>query len=309
MKKRSNGEFYFNLYQFFNQNLIEAIIGSKIKTIELEKYFYGQKIDIYAVDIYNNKIFVESMLTPADKRHKDFILKLIKNIDDNSMIIVQAPKIKDEILADIIENIKMSKKNIGFYAIAINQDFINKINNLNKINTLQVVDNIKNIRIDYDIFEIIEKYKVDIKNEIQEKNEIKIINTVEKRNSLLIKAIREKAYFFPTVYREKRCLANRIISYSAGKTDINYSISVEDRSGNAFVAIQFPTSYGCIYKQLKRDRIKIKEQVYNHLEFLDEELIIRAYIAKEHIIYKKIDIIAQTFADFVKYFNKYIFSI
>ena len=72
---KSNSEFFFNLYQKFNKELLEELLDEELDELLLEKYYLGQKIDIYSkIKGTTTGVFVESMLNRADIRHLNFIL-------------------------------------------------------------------------------------------------------------------------------------------------------------------------------------------------------------------------------------------
>ncbi|NLM05134.1 MAG: hypothetical protein GX214_08955, partial [Clostridiales bacterium] len=133
------------------------------------------------------------------------------------------------------------------------------------------------------------------------------ISKVERRNQILIEEIKKRIHYFPTVFREKRCLDNRILSYSAGKSDVKYFVSVEDRNGDSFVSIQFTKETGEIYKEIEKNGEIFRNKIGYNVEFDDESFIIRTDIKDKEFIYKTIDNLAQVFEGYVFYLSNYIF--
>lgn len=304
---KSNSEFFFNLYQKLNKELLEEILDEELDVLLLEKYYLGQKIDLYSkVKGTTTGVFVESMLQKADKRHLDFLLKLIDNIEDNAIIVFQAQAFSDKILEKILNKIRKSGKKIDLYAIKIDKYVIKEITELNEIHFLKVIDEIHEIKVS-NPFNIVEKYVSIREHKPEEKVEKQKISKVERRNQILIEEIRKRTHYFPTVFREKRCLDNRILSYSAGKSDVNYFISVEDRNRDSFVSIQFSKDTEDIYNEIKKMRKNFSEKIRFNVNFDDSSLIIRTDIHSRQHIYKTIDDIAQIFERFVFYLSNYIF--
>ncbi|WP_313232121.1 hypothetical protein [Tissierella praeacuta] len=304
---RSNSEFFFNLYQKFNKELLEEVLDEDLDELLLEKYYLGQKIDLYSqIKGTATGIFIESMLSRADVRHLDFILKLIDNIEDNAIIVFQAESFTDKIIERILNKIRKSGKAIDFYAIEISKALIESMDDLKEEHFLKVIDRLCSLEVS-NPFNIVEKYVSIEGHRIIKKIEGKRISRIEKRNRLLIKAIREKLYYYPTIYREKRCLANRILTYSAGRSDVNYFISVEDRNGDSFVSVEFSGETENIYRGIKRKRKNFEKKIGYDVKFDDENLIIRTDISYKKFIYKTIDDIADVFERYVFFLSNYIF--
>ena len=306
-KIKNNTEFFFNLYQRSNKKVIEEILDVELDELLLEKYYLGQKVDLYTtVRGTTTEVFIESMLNRADVRHLNFILKLINNIEDNAIIIFQAESFSDKILEKIIGKIRKFNKTIDLYAIEIDKTLIKEIEDLREIHFLKITEKLCHIEVS-NPFNIVEKYVSIREHKPEEKVEKQKISKVERRNQILIEEIRKRTYYFPTVFREKRCLDNRILSYSAGKSDVNYFISVEDRNRDSFVSIQFSKDTEEIYKEIKRNGEIFRNKIGYNVNFDDSSLIIRTDIYSRQHIYKTIDDLAQIFERFVFYLSNYIF--
>ncbi len=305
-KIRSNGEFYFNLYQKLNKELLEEILDIELEDLLLEKYYLGQKIDLYGiVKGTTTQVFIESMLTKSDNRHLAFILKLIENIENNAIVIFEAETFTDEIIEKILSKIKASGKIMDFYAVEIDEKIIKEIEDLNDIHFLKVIDRMSLLNISYPL-NIVEKYisikEYKIEDELVQDNSSKI----ERRNQLLIDAIRERLSYYPTIHRERRCMANRVLTYGAGRTGIDYAISVEDRAGDSFVSVRFAEETESIYKTIKTNRIKFEEKIGYHVKFDDVNLTIKTNPIDKSFIYKTIDDLANVFELYVFYLSNYI---
>ncbi len=304
---RNNNEFFFNLYQKLNKELLEGILDVELDELLLEKYYLGQKIDLYSkITGTTTEVFIESMLYRSDKRHLDFLLKLIDSIENNAIIIFQAESFTDKILEKIIGKIRKLNKTIDFYAIEIDKTLIKEIEDLREIHFLKITEKLCHIEVS-NPFNIVEKYVSIREHKPEEKVEKQKISKVERRNQILIEEIRKRTYYFPTVFREKRCLDNRILSYSAGKSDVNYFISVEDRNRDSFVSIQFSKDTEEIYKEIKRNGEVFRNKIGYNVNFDDESFIIRTDIKDKEFIYKTIDDLAQVFERYVFYLSNYIF--
>lgn len=303
---RSNSEFFFNLYQKLNKGLIEEILNENLNEFMLEKYYLGQKIDLYSQKKGTaTGVFIESMLSRADGRHLNFILKLIDNIEDNAIIVFQAESFTDKIIEKILGKIRKSSKTIDFYAIEINKELIKEIEGLKQVHFLKVIEKSCKIGV-ANPFNIVEKYISIKEHKVMEGVERQKISRVEGRNELLIEEIRKRSHYFPTVFREKRCITNRILSYSAGKSDVNYFISVEDRNGDSFVSVQFTEETEKIYKKIKRRKQSFREKVGYDVKFDDVKLIIRTELIDREFIYKTMDDLAEIFDKYVFYLSNYI---
>lgn len=304
---RNNNEFFFNLYQKLNKELLEGILDVELDELLLEKYYLGQKIDLYSkITGTTTEVFIESMLYRSDKRHLDFLLKLIDSIENNAIIIFQAESFTDKILEKIIGKIRKLNKTIDFYAIEIDNRLIKEVKNLKDIHFLKVIEKLYQIEV-FNPFNVVEKYLSIKEHKILEGIERQKISRIESRNQLLIEEIRRRLHYFPTVFREKRCIDNRILSYSAGKSDVNYFISVEDRNGDSFVSIEFSREAENIYRKVKRRRQSFRERIGYDVKFDDVNLIIRTEIIDREFIYKTIDDLAQIFERYVFYLSNYIF--
>ena len=143
-------------------------------------------------------------------------MKLIDNIEDNAIIIFQAESFTDKIIEKILSKIKTSGKAIDFYAIEIDKTLIKEIEALKKIHFLKVTEKLCYIEVS-NPFNIVDKHISIKEHQVLKGVERQNISRVEGRNEMLINEIRKKLYYFPTVFREKRCIDNRILSYSAGK--------------------------------------------------------------------------------------------
>ncbi|CAK7075207.1 hypothetical protein [Tissierella sp.] len=303
---RSSSEFFFNLYQKFNKELLEEILDEELDVLLLEKYYLGQKIDLYSkVKGTTTGVFVESMLQKADKRHLDFLLKLIDNIEDNAIIVFQAQAFSDKILEKILNKIRKCEKKIDFFAIEIDKYLIEEIESLNDIHFLNVINKLCDLNFSNSL-NIVEKHvsieEHKIKNEYEgEKN-----SRIEKRNKLLIQAIREKIFYYPTIYRERRCIANRVLTFGAGRAGIDYAISLEDRVGDTFVSVRFAETTEKIYKAIKTKGQKFKQAMGHDVKFDDANLIIRTDLKDKEFIYKTIDDLVEIFERYVFYLSNYI---
>lgn len=306
-KVKSNSEFFFNLYQKLNKELLEEVLDEELDELLLEKYYLGQKVDLYGViKGITTEVFIESMLSRSDRRHLDFLLKLIDNIENNAIIIFQAESFTDKIIEKILGKIKTSGKAIDFYAIEIDKTLIKEVEALKKIHFLKVTEKLCHIEAS-NPFNIVDKYISIKEHRVLKGVERQNISRVEGRNEMLINEIRKKLYYFPTVFREKRCIDNRILSYSAGKSDVNYFISVEDRNGNSFVSVEFSRETENIYRKVKKRRQSFREKVGYDVKFDDVNLIIRTELIDREFIYKTIDDLAQIFERYVFYLSNYIF--
>ncbi len=304
---RNNSEFFFNLYQKFNKEILEEILDKKLDELLLEKYYLGQKVDVYCtVKGVTTEVFIESMLSKADGRHLHFILKLIDNVESNAIIVFQAKSFTDKIIEKILSKVKKSGKIIGFYAIEIDETLIKFMESLNEVHFLKVIEKIKGIEVS-NPFNIVEKYNSIGEHGVLEEIERQKMSRVEGRNEMLINEIRKKLDYFPTVFREKRCLNNRILSYSAGRSDVTYFISIEDRNGNSFVSVQFTKDTVDIYKKIKSKKQNFREKVGYDIKFDDANLMIRTELIDREFIYKTIDDLAEIFERYVFYLSNYIF--
>ena len=306
-KIRNNGEFYFNLYQKLNKELLEEVLEIELEDLLLEKYYMGQKIDLYGtVKNTTTQVFIESMLKKSDNRHLEFILKLIDNIEDNSIIIFQAEDFTDKIIEKILRKINQSGKSVDFYAVEIDKNLIKQIEDLNDIHFLKVVDKICVLNSSNPL-NIVEKLISIKEHEIEDECEKNNMSKIEKRNELLIDAIRERLSYYPTIHRERRCMANRVITYGAGRTGIDYAISIEDRAGDSFVCVRFTEETEAIFKAIRMKREKLEEKIGYHVDFDDVNMIIRTDLMDKEFIYKTIDDIADIFELYVFYLSNYIF--
>ena len=306
VKIRGNSEFYLNLFQKFHKELLEELIDEKLENILVEKYYFGQKIDLYAVVAgKSTEVFVESMLKKSDNRHLDFILKLIENIEGDAIIIFQAEAFNDKIIATILDKIRQSGKGISFFAIEISRELIERMESMNQVHFLRVVDEASSLEI-VNPFTVVEKFVYRKRNVNIEKLSETKKSKLERRNELLVKTIREKMPYFPTIYRERRCLANRIVTYGAGRTGVDYCISAEDRSGNAFVSLRFAKEAKETYAEIKRKRKPLMREMEIDIDFDDVNLVIRTDIEGEKHIFKTMDDIADIFDKYVFFLSDYL---
>lgn len=306
VKTRGNSEFYLNLFQKFHKELLEELIDEQLEDLLVEKYYFGQKIDLYAVVAgKSTEVFVESMTKKSDKRHLEFISMLIDNIEGDAIIIFQAEAFNDKIIATILDKIRKSGKGISFFAIEISRELIARMELLNQVHFLKVVDEVASMDI-LNPFTVVEKFINGKRNvNIEKSREIKK-SKIERRNELMVKAIREKIHYFPTVQRERRCLENRIVTYGAGRTGVDYVISAEDRLGNAFVSLRFAEEAKATYGAIKQKRNGLKKLMSLAMDFDDKNLIIRTDVSENKFIYKTIDDIVDIFAKYVFFLSDYI---
>lgn len=253
-----NKEFIFNLFLKFYPNVISDSINYNIKDLELEKSYFERKIDAYSRLDTNREVFIESQLNQADEQHLTQIKFIIENIPsgNHAVIIWIAKRFNFEMINEIENQIKNSKKNIEFIAICLNDELIQTLNLLSNIDEFEIIDNLSQL---YSVtkFEVVAKfYRKYLEVETCVDNaEDKYSTEKQKTMERILEEIREQMSYFPTVHRERK-LEGNILILGGGKSDINYTAGI-NRCDKIFVELRFHENTKEIFNFLyqKRDEI------------------------------------------------------
>lgn len=300
---RKNTEFFMNIFLKQNKHLLEEVIGGGIEEVLLEKNFFGQKIDMYSkLSKSKREVFFECTTGPSTKRHISFFRGVLKSIDSPSDIVYIAQTFTEKHLQSIIAQIKHTKMPIRFYAVEVSEELVSEVEKCSNSHSMLVYDIISQMTIENPL-NVIEQINFGDSNQLKEMRFEESERTIiEKRNATLIKEIREKVPHFLNCWREKKVLSNRILHYSAGRTDATYFLCVGDRHERAFVSVAFGIPSSQIYQQLKEDEEKYQQSIDESIEFDDEIQAITVNLPPVHV-YRRIDMVVELFAKFVKQFS------
>lgn len=300
---RKNSEFLMNFYLMNNKHILEEMIGEEMEEVLLEKNFFGQKIDMYSqLSKCKREVFFECTTGTSTQRHISFFRGLLYNIDTPSCIVYIAQSFVEKHLQSIIACIKSSKKPISFYAIEASEELISEIEGLCGCHSMLVYDRIAQIIIEspLDLVENIDFASAkNAKETAYDENERTII---EKRNATMINGLRKQIPQFMNCWREKKVISNRILHYSAGRSDVTYFLCAGDRHERAFVSLGFGAQASHIYYKIREDEVKYRQRIDESIDFNDEIKAITVNIPPVHV-YRRIDMVVEIFSKFVKHFS------
>lgn len=294
-----NKEFALNYYISKNKNIIESIIDKKIESVELEKYFYGnRKIDIFCkCSESDNNIYIESQITTSDTNHLEYVKGLVDSVDEGSIIIWIAPNFQKSHTNDI----EMLMKNIGnkveLYLLEVDFQLLDTLKAISERHVLKITKDIEDLIVKDKDISILKKWG-------EVKSLDKLINLRKKsirvyRNKKIIKKLREESSYI-NAFKEKRDLDRNAIQIGAGRNSVEFVITYENSKSESYVGCRFTHVNKDIFDRILDSKNKLVEKLDTEVVFEKENLFIKLPYVENLQSQNKIDWL-------VEYTNKLIF--
>src|SRR5690625_269298 len=298
-KNGSIKEFLFSLILKMNPSLINPIIQGEFLFKELEKR--GLYIDVYGLEKKRNlPVYFENQLTVSNPLHYNQVREIIDQINEGIVIWI-AERFIDKYVEDIYHYLHFEvAKPIDFYAVIFNQDYVDQLSKLNQLTQYEAWHYISNDLIELPKLTLFEKVEIIPKNYIGQGIEKDIeanLTTITGRNKYLMEKLKERVPYLLNLHRSRK-LNNRIISIGAGKSDIDFKISVKDRTGRSFIKIRIAKGrYQPLIDELE---VAIKTSTYlSDLNFKIEQGGITHFINPNLELKQRIDEIVNAFEKIV----------
>lgn len=238
-KNGSTKEFILSLIIKNNPNIINPLIEGEFCFRELEKR--GMYVDVYGLESKRNlPVFMENQLNVSDPIHYKKVKRIIDSIEEGIVIWI-AERFVDKYVNDLYNYLNFEiAKPIDFYAVTINQDYLVQINELNQITQFEAWQYISKGLIDVPVLSPFDSAKIIPKGfkgkGLEGDNDANLVS-IKGRNKYLQQRLREKIPFLFNLHRSRK-LENRQFIVGAGRTDIEFAISLEDGWGRAFIKLR-----------------------------------------------------------------------
>ena len=307
-RNNSERENILNLYiTLCNKQALEDIVSEEINAIQLEKYYQGSKIDVYAETEQGKFLFVENQIKPTDKAHFESIQKLILKAPDNSIVIWGAVAFSNnflEMVAELVSSIDY--KRVEFFAVEINPNLVEILDELNQLHILKVMDNLTRLQGLETYTTTFDKYVSSCQNNTQiNEYEGYVRKTVRERtNECIVRELRSKIKY-PHVFRERRTMDINKLRFGAGRAGIDFELYFADRNQNAFVSCQFTNETVDIFKLISANKSILEGKIDKQV-ILDEKNM-RLYTPIEQFEHKfdKIDQLVDLMDKYIFYLSNY----
>lgn len=238
-KNGSIKEFILSLIIKNNPEIISPLIDGDFCFQELEKR--GLYIDIYGLERKRRiPVYMENQVNVSDPIHFKKVKRIIDSVEEGIIIWI-AERFVDKYVDDLYNYLNFEiAKPIDFYAVTFNQDYLEQINELNQMTQFEAWQFISNGSINLPLLTVFDSVKIIPNNYIgkgiEEDDDVNLVS-IKGRNKYLQQKLRERIPFLINLHRERK-LDNRYIIVGAGRTDIEFSISVEDGWDRAFIKLR-----------------------------------------------------------------------
>lgn len=311
-KNNSERENLLNLYiVLLNKKIVEDIVSERVEMLQWEKYYQAKKIDIYGEAESEGRvtIIVENQITPSNEAHWKSIKTIIQKAPHNSKIVWGALNFSGEFLDKVAEEVQsLTTKRIEFFAVEINENILEILDELNQLHVLKVMDNLNTL----DAVEIysntVDKYVSNyngIESEIAY-NGYSRESIREKTNAYIVKELRNKLKY-PNAFREKRTLDNNKIRLGGGREEINFELIFKDRYEKAMVSCQFAKSTDKIYKELVKRKHVFESKIGKTVICDDINRRILTYVNEYEHKFDKVDQLVELMDKYISYLSNYTF--
>lgn len=311
-KNNSERENMLNLYiVLLNKKILEDIVSERVEKLQWEKYYEAKKIDIYGEAESEGKvtIFVENQITPSNEAHWISIKTIIQKAPNNSKIVWGALNFLSEFLDKGAEEVQsLTTKGIEFFAVEINENVLEILDELNQLHVLKIMDNLKAL----DAVEIysntFDKYVSNyngIESEIPCTGYSRESNR-EKTNAYIVKELRNKLKY-PNVFREKRTLDDNKIRLGGGRGEVNYELIFMDRYDNAMVSCQFSKVTDNLYREIVKRKYVFESMIGKTVICDDVNRRILTHVNEYEHKFDKIDQLVELMDKYIFYLSNYTF--
>lgn len=313
-KYGSEREFIFTLYTRENKHILEQELNLTLDNdILLEKKYHGMMLDMYG---RNNdtgeEVIIENVLLKSNPPHQKKVLKIINSLEQGT-VIYQALDFKKEHMKELEEAVKNSEKPITLYLVKINPYTLQYLDHLNKMHKLQiywnlnVLDEVPNPITLFQKYENMPYRRKRIKRII--KKPVYDFEKVEDVNAYLLQQLKYTIPNFLPFQREKSNLANRILTFGGGFTDVQYHVSTGScRFGNkAFLELRFSDKYTYLYQMFKLGEQRASEKIGYEVVFKNNR--IGVYFNPCENVIETINRIVNIFNRMIYVFSDFIFKL
>lgn len=303
----SDKEYYYALYIKFYKEKIQNVLNLKLESIELDKNYNGRKIDLVSILEDERKLFLELQLNKSDNIHLEQIKSIINSKEINNVVIVWiALAFMPDMLSKIEEEIKLSEKNIHFFALKLNEQVIPYLHILNKIFINNIIGSLGIMNEVENHFSVEEVFYRQQNNQSNTQFDTSEITRKEELMKSLLIQLREEIYYYPSIHRDKK-LSNNVIVLAGGKADINYYVGL-NRRNYWYVEIKFGAKQSEIFGLFLANKENICDQLDYIAEYDVENMKIGTYLYLRNTK-KKIQIkqIARIADKYIKLFSPYLY--
>ena len=292
-----------------NKQALEDIVSEEINLIQLEKYYQGSKIDVYAETDQGKCLFVENQINPTDKAHFESIQKLILKAPDNSIVIWGAVAFSNnflEMVAELVSSIDY--KRVEFFAVEINPNLLEILDELNQLHILKVIDSLTRLQGLETYRTTFDKYVSSCHNNMQiNEYEGYVRKTVRERtNECIVRELRSKIKY-PHVFRERRTMDINKLRFGAGRAGIDFELYFADRNQNAFVSCQFTNETTDIFKLISGKKSILEGQIDKQVIVDEKNMRLYTLIEQYEHKFDKIDQLVELMDKYIFYLSNYTF--
>ena len=149
----SKKEYLFSIYVKLNIKILEEILGIKLRTVHLEKWYRNRKVDMNCINVDGGRLLVEwQMDFVSNKIHYEQIQTLIEvaNKYEKTTIVYGSLELKGELICELLKKeSSLLDKNIEIVFLKVNCDLLpilSQINSMNEINQIKGLDRLKTIK-------------------------------------------------------------------------------------------------------------------------------------------------------------------
>lgn len=268
-RNNSRREYLYSLYTKLYSGKIEHILGTRFKSLQLEKKYGSRRVDIIGIDDKETRYLIELALKSEDKTHFIQIEELIAMASDieKTVIVWCATSFSEKYLEELIEMVSInSDKNIEFIAIKLNSELINVLETINQCYHLEQVDMLKKLDEIEDHFEIVKGIECYNNKETVSAEVIDLERQYSYKEKVLIqvlKRLRIDSYNHANVHQFKE-VAGNCFTIGSSYSDISYRICF-DRKLRLGVELVFSQVNS---KEIFLKMYKLKNQIDDFFDYM-----------------------------------------
>jgi hypothetical protein len=268
-KGNSRREYLYSLYTKLYPKKLEDTLGTKLKTIQLERRYEKRRVDITGIDEQGSRYLIEIALKSEDKTHFNQIQELIgmSNVAENTVIVWCATSFTDRYLDDLIQMVSCnSDKNIEFIAVKLNSELVSMLEDINQYHHLEQVNRLKELNKIGEHFQVVKGVRCYNSKETLSSEVIDSERVYSRKEQILVqilKRLRVDSESQANVHQFKEISGN---SFTIGTTysDISYRVSF-DRTSKVGIELVFAQVHS---KQVFVRMYKRKEEIDDYFDYI-----------------------------------------
>lgn len=263
-KNNSRREYLYSLYTKLYPEKIENILGTKLKTIQLERKYGNRRADIMGIDQDGTRYLIELALKSEDKTHFIQVQDLIAlaSVMEKTVIVWCATSFSEKYLEELIEMVSLnSDMNIEFMAMRLNRELIDILENINQCHHLEQVTMLKELNKIQDHFEVVKGIQCYNNKEIVSAEIIDSERQYSYKEKVLIqilKRLRIDSYNHANVHQFKEVSGN-CFTIGSSYSDISYRVSFDRRSRLGIELVFSQVNSKQIYSKMYKHRDEIND--------------------------------------------------